>query len=343
MGLTSSSSGFSDSAFAFASEWVQRKLFEENKATFGIVLIGTERHNNPQGYENITIADCNDNDGFIAPATFETLRYLEKHIAAEKSEENSNWIQGVEVAAEYLKNHRNHDPDAGVLKIAMISDLGCPIEDPTAFDEVYEDLTQNEIQLVFIGPDWEETRDPSEEANPFDKTDDDVDENGHSSKSSTNTNPDKKPMTEEQKSNFELVKVMIESTDGSYVDIKSAILYFTEKERKKKKPTPWKCDLEIGPDILVNVTGYVKVRKESPKAFKRCIAGDPNCEEITPDVTYVRNNEEQEPIDREDCVEAYKYGSDLITVSGKILIQCSISFCINLIAFMRDLISHQFK
>ena len=314
MGLTSSSSGFSDSAFAFASEWVQRKLYEENKATFGIVLIGTEGHNNPKDYEHITIADCNDNDGFIAPASFETLRYLEKHISAEKSEEQGDWIKGVEVAAEYLKNHRNHDPDAGVLKIAMISDLGCPVEDPTAFDEVYEDLTQNEIQLVFIGPDWEETSEP---VDPWAEKTDNGDENGHSSKASSSTNPDKKPMTEEQKSNFELVKVMIESTDGSYVDVKSAILYFTEKERKKKKPMPWKCDLEIGPDILVNVTGYVKVRKETPKAFKKCIAGDPNCEEITPEVTYVRNNEEQEVIDREDCVEAYKYGSDLITVSGK--------------------------
>ena len=123
-------------------------------------------------------------------------------------------------------------------------------------------------------------------------------------------------MTPEQLSNFDLAKLLVASTDGQYVDINSAILYFTEKERRKKRPTPWKVDLEIGPDIIVNITGYIKVRHEAPKAWKNCTADDPDCEEISPDVTYVRNNEDQEVIEKEDCVEAYKYGSELITVSG---------------------------
>jgi len=122
-------------------------------------------------------------------------------------------------------------------------------------------------------------------------------------------------MTSEQMSNFELAKLLVESTDGSYVDINSAIMYFTEKERRKKRATPWKVDLEIGPDIIVNITGYIKVRHEAPKSWKSCTADDPDCEEISPEVTYVRNNEDQEAIEREDCVEAYKYGSELITIS----------------------------
>ena len=49
-------------------------------------------------------------------------------------------------------------------------------------------------------------------------------------------------MTTEQNDNFELAKLLVASTDGYYVDINSAILYFTEKERRKKRPTPWKID-----------------------------------------------------------------------------------------------------
>ena len=63
---------------------------------------------------------------------------------------------------------------------------------------------------------------------------------------------------------------------------------------------------------------YIKVRKEAPKSWKNCTTEDPECHEITPEVTYVRNNEDQEVIEREDCVEAYKYGSELITISGKV-------------------------
>jgi hypothetical protein len=33
-------------------------------------------------------------------------------------------------------------------------------------------------------------------------------------------------------------------------------------------------------------------------------------------VTFVRNNEDQEVIEQEELITSYKYGSDLITVSG---------------------------
>ena len=177
-----------------------------------------------------------------------------------------------------------------------------------------ERTDQNLIYDYFSGPDWQETRDPSETNGTS---------NGSTDPSSSTSKNHPKPMTSEQLSNFELAKLLVESTDGSWVDINSAIMYFTEKERRKKRPTPWKVDLEIGPDIIVNITGYIKVRHEAPKSWKSCTADDPDCEEISPEVTYVRNNEDQEAIEREDCVEAYKYGSELITISGTILLVLS--------------------
>ena len=102
--------------------------------------------------------------------------------------------------------------------------------------------------MCFSGPDWQETRDDSEETNGT---------NGTSQPGPSNA-PLKnhaKPMTQDQVSNFELAKLLVESTDGSYVDINSAILYFSEKERRKKNAMPWKVGLEIGPDIVVNITG----------------------------------------------------------------------------------------
>ena len=38
-----------------------------------------------------------------------------------------------------------------------------------------------------------------------------------------------------------------------------AVAAFFYKNKKGKKPTAWKVNLEIGPDIKISTTGYVKV------------------------------------------------------------------------------------
>lgn len=38
--------------------------------------------------------------------------------------------------------------------------------------------------------------------------------------------------------------------------------------------------------------------------------------ELKADVAFVKNNEDQEVIEPEEVIESYKYGSELITVSG---------------------------
>jgi hypothetical protein len=59
---------------------------------------------------------------------------------------------------------------------------------------------------------------------------------------------------------------------------------FLNKERRKKKPNPWKVDLQVGPDIRLNLTGYIQVRREAPKSWKKCLASDSNANELRPDV-----------------------------------------------------------
>lgn len=124
-------------------------------------------------------------------------------------------------------------------------------------------------------------------------------------------------MSHHQLENFELVKNLVDATDGLNCDISTAMSNMMNKERRKKKPFPWKVDLQVGPDIRINITGYIKVRREAPKTWKRCLATDEEAHEVRPDVTYVRNNEDQEVVEREDLVESYKYGSELIAVSGR--------------------------
>ena len=77
-------------------------------------------------------------------------------------------------------------------------------------------------------------------------------------------------------------------------------------------------DLEIGPDIRINVTGYINLRREAPKSWKKCLTHD-NGEvcEIKPVTTFVRNNEEQDTVELDNLMESFKYGSQQITVNGE--------------------------
>ena len=91
------------------------------------------------------------NNGLISLPDFELLKYLEKHVSAEKSDQKSNWLHGLQVAGHFLKQHFLLNPNSvESLKIAMISDLGCPLEDDKLFDEILETLKNDEISFVFM-------------------------------------------------------------------------------------------------------------------------------------------------------------------------------------------------
>jgi len=92
-----------------------------------------------------------------------------------------------------------------------------------------------------------------------------------------------------------------------------------KNERKQKKSTAWKVDLEIGTDIRIPIAGYVAVRRENAIKWKMCIrkdSSDTQCfDELKAETTIVRNNDDQEVVEPENLIDAYKYGSKLFTIS----------------------------
>eukprot|EP00092_Neocalanus_flemingeri_P029149 GFUD01031637.1.p1 GENE.GFUD01031637.1~~GFUD01031637.1.p1 ORF type:complete len:539 (-),score=144.69 GFUD01031637.1:43-1659(-) len=125
-----------------------------------------------------------------------------------------------------------------------------------------------------------------------------------------------KPRTQVQKANEELVGQLVQETDGMMCSLDLAIQTFLYKNKKGKKPFPWKVCLSIGRDIKINTTGYVLVRRETPKGWKRCLARGGEGEELKPETSYVRNNENQEQLEQDDLVMSYRYGPELVTISA---------------------------
>merc|ERR1719414_189247 len=104
----------------------------------------------------------------------------------------------------------------------------------------------------------------------------------------------------------------------------------TYKEQKRKRPFPWKADLEIGPDIQIPTTGYIATRRETAKTWKRSLTSEaavaatsrhifPDNPELKPETVLVRDNEDQETIEPTEIISAYKYGSAIVPM-GDILL-----------------------
>ena len=110
------------------------------------------------------------------------------------------------------------------------------------------------------------------------------------------------------------------SIDWLYCTYLFICIGLISKERKKKKPTAWKVDLQVGPEITISVAGFIQVRREAPKSWKKCMASDSEANELRADVSYVKNTEDMEIVEKEDLIESYKYGSQIIPVNGKSLL-----------------------
>merc|ERR1712051_576298 len=283
-----------------ASQFVQRKVYSEVNDCFGIVLIGTKGTDNPLNRGNVTIA--NYNNGVFSSANYDVLKYLDHHIKAEKSSyNNSDWIAGLEVSIDYIKRHVEKSPGpVGDKAIAIFSDLGCPSRFEEKFDSLVEKVANSGIGIHLFGPEV-----------LFDNKEGAI-------QSEQNGDGDEKTKTKEQENNINFVINIVNSSGGVCGDISTCAIEFAKMDRKKKKPMAWKADLEIGPDIRINITGYINLRREAPKSWKKCLTHD-NGEvcEIKPVTTFVRNNEEQDTVELDNLMESFKYGSQQITVNGE--------------------------
>jgi hypothetical protein len=79
VGLTCSSSGFLASCVKCASEILQRKLFSESSARFGLVQCGTKTTNNSLDYANVTLMERG-----LAVADWTLLEFVQKHVQGEQ-------------------------------------------------------------------------------------------------------------------------------------------------------------------------------------------------------------------------------------------------------------------
>ena len=261
---------FLDISQELASLFVERRLFSESKDEICLVLAGSEETSNPMDYDNISVFER----GF-APADWDLVTFLRSHV--EGTQVEADWLDSVIVAMDLLKRiqeERDAKKKFSALRIFLFSELGVPCSSDK-LDVVLQGMTMiNNLEFTFIGPGWK-------------KDDDDDGDEGHKNgdsdpgPSTSKGEPSKlnsrklyptKKMSRVQETNGLIVDQLVRQTDGDTSTLDEALDEMLFKQKKVKKPHPWKVCFSLGPDIKINTTGYVLTRREAPKSWKRCLA-----------------------------------------------------------------------
>jgi len=297
-----------------ASMFVERRLFSESMDEVSLVLLASEETNNVLDYPNVSVFER----GF-GPADWDLVTFLREHVQGTGVE--ADWLDSVIVALDLLRTaQEERDPKKkfSALRIFMFSELGCP----SNTDQL--DLVMNGIKMIdnleftFIGPDWK--TEEEEKENTEDENDDDgpSTSKGEPSKLTRKKLYPSKSISRVQATNGLIVDQLVEATEGHTSTLDEALEAMLFKQKKVKKPWPWKVCFSLGPDIKINTTGFIMTRRENPKQWKRCLAKGGE-EELKPVTTYVRvpadDDEEEEEVASDDIVMGYRYGAEIVTIS----------------------------
>ena len=301
-------------ALQCASSFVERKLYSESKDMLGVILFGCQETANPLDYPGVKVVG-----GGLTLADWDTVAFLKEQVAG--SDAQGDWLDALVVACDFLKNE-TEGKKFSALKIVLFSELGCPADsEDDQVDLIIEGMKLlDNIDFTHIGPDWGEN-DQAEV-----KHEQGPDSQGGAGPSKSNGAlvdnlqgwPPGKPQSLVQRQNEELVARLVHETDGMICTLEEALATFLFKSKKKLKPTPWKVDFEVGPDIRITTSGFIRLRRAPPKSWSKCLARPATGEEeleLKADVTFVRNNEEQEEVDDDNMVQAYKYGPEMVVIS----------------------------
>ncbi|KAK3087491.1 hypothetical protein FSP39_006603, partial [Pinctada imbricata] len=272
---------------------VQRKMFSESKDELALVLCGSPGTDNPladgQSYENITIARP------MAPADFEFLQQVQTDITP--SNVSADFIDALVVAMDHLVNATQGKKGFGFKRLILLSDLGGEFGDD-GIDTIVAGIKNTGTELNVIGPDLEDDDEDSEKPGPSGTA------NGH-----------RKEKTSQQRAGEAMIRHILQEVEGECYSFSEALPALSYFQMRQVRPTAWKANLQITPDLVIPICSYIKLKDFKTKSWKKVYAKDPE-EGIVTSRTFHMNDEEETELDKEDVVEGHRYGNTLVPMSA---------------------------
>ncbi|XP_030843748.1 X-ray repair cross-complementing protein 5 [Strongylocentrotus purpuratus] len=275
---------------------LQRKVFAESKDEIALILFGTPGSANKMDYDNITV------ERPFRLADLDLIQHIRSNIQA--STESGDFVDALIVAMDLIHDATSEKASKFTKnRIILFSDLGGEFADDK-LQNVTHSLKAMKTEVNMIGL-------------PFDNTDGggDGDDARDQPSTSRGRGPPRKVKTPQQMAGERLVMNIVEEVNGCIYSFDEVIPAVTMFEKRAVRPTPWKVNLEIGSELKIPVSGYLKVKEATAKSWKSTF--QKGHREFTPQTIRSKhlNDDEETEVEKEDQVEGYRYGNDIIPIS----------------------------
>lgn len=257
---------------------IRQRIFANHCGEIGIVLFGTEETNNPlyKGGNSLFYKHIVVLDD-MNKASWAMAKTVDEN-PFEPSNQHGDWIEALQVSLNLIQQKIQAGVFYEKTQIVVITDFESPCQTRDKERFILSSIQDLTTTLFFI-------------------------------------NSSLKQENVEQNSGALFAKFLMENIEGSGCQdieelISSVLLY---SGSPTTKGNPWNAILEIGAEIKIPVSGYIKATRGAHTTWKE---GTINDEPIEKDKVYKKLSAEDdaEHVDRQDLVPAYKYGSKYIPV-----------------------------
>ncbi|XP_041057042.1 X-ray repair cross-complementing protein 5 isoform X1 [Carcharodon carcharias] len=280
--------------------FVQRQVFAESKDETALVLFGTDGTSNPLAtsdqYQNITVRR-----NLMIP-DFGFLEDVQSSIRA--SDHQADFLDALIVCMDLLQK-QTIGKKYEKLHIAVFTDLNSPFSSDQ-LDAITSSMKKFGITLQFFLP------------FPLDATS--AGGGGDAAERHWNASSGKE-LTAQQKEGIRMVrKVMLSLDEEGGLDevftFRESVERLSIFKKIERKPMAWPCQLTIGSRITINIVGYKAMTEEKvKKSWMSVDAKTLRKEDVRRETVYCLNDDNETEVPKEDTIQGFRYGSDIIPFS----------------------------
>ncbi|XP_067155335.1 X-ray repair cross-complementing protein 5 isoform X1 [Apteryx mantelli] len=285
------------------TKFLQRQVFAESKDEVAVVLFGTDGTRNDLAsgdqYQNITV-----HRSLMLP-DFDLLEDIQNVI--QPGSEQADFLDAIIVCMDLLqketigkKYEKRH--------IELFTDLSSPVSEDQ-LEIIIANLKKTGILLQFFLP------------FPVD-----ADDGGGGTSASAHSHVHRnsfarKGITEQQKEGIHVVKKLMHTLDeeGGLEEIytfRESLERLSMFKKMERRPVAWPCQLTIGSNLSIRIVAYKSLTEEKVKKTWTVVdAKTLRKDDVQKETVYCLNDDDETEIQRDDTIQGFRYGSDIVPFS----------------------------
>ncbi|CAO2624911.1 X-ray repair cross-complementing protein 5 [Lemmus lemmus] len=284
--------------------FVQRQVFSESKDEIALVLFGTDNTDNALAgedqYQNITV------HRHLMLPDFDLLEDIESKI--QPGSRQADFLDALIVCMDLIQRE-TIGKKFGKKHIEVFTDLSSPFSQDQ-LDVIICNLKKSGISLQFFLP------------FPICKNDE-AGSRGDGDLGLDHRGPSfpQKGITKQQEEGIcmvERVMVSLEGEDGldEIYSFRESLRQLSVFKKIERRSMPWPCQLTIGPNLSIKIVAYKSIVQEKVKKSWTVVdARTLKKEDVQKETVYCLNDDDETEVSKEDTIQGFRYGSDIIPFS----------------------------